>query len=188
MGISRRAYAELRGVAESAVRKAIASQRISVSPDGTIDPATADLEWDRNTDPSRLRGSPSSVAPASEPEPEAVAPAVSAPAGPAPAAGAGDPKGMSYAKIREALDLTRLQALRFKLDIEKGKYVERDKASQLFFDLARGERDAWVQWPPRIAANMAADLGVDPHKMEQVLDKYLRAQLAELAELRIDIR
>lgn len=56
------------------------------------------------------------------------------------------------------------------------------------FDLARRERDAWLNWPPRAAANMAADLGSDAHKIEVVLDKYLRAHLMEMAEIRIELR
>lgn len=42
MGLSRRAYAALRGVHESAVRKAIATGRIRTETDGTIDAAKAD--------------------------------------------------------------------------------------------------------------------------------------------------
>ena len=39
MGVSRRSYAAQRGVSEAAVRKAIATGRITTLPDGTIDPA-----------------------------------------------------------------------------------------------------------------------------------------------------
>lgn len=42
MGLSRRAYARHRGCAESAVRKALASGRIGLEPDGTIDPVKVD--------------------------------------------------------------------------------------------------------------------------------------------------
>jgi hypothetical protein len=44
MGVSRRSYAAQRGVSESAVCKAIVTGRITTLPDGTIDPARADLE------------------------------------------------------------------------------------------------------------------------------------------------
>ena len=42
--------------------------------------------------------------------------------------------------------------------------------------------------PPRVAANMAAELGVEAHALEQVLDRYLRAHLADMAEVKIDLR
>jgi len=53
MGLSIRAYAAHRGVSHTSVRKAIASGRITLGPDGTIDPAIADPDWQRNADPSK---------------------------------------------------------------------------------------------------------------------------------------
>ncbi|WP_457912289.1 hypothetical protein, partial [Acidithiobacillus caldus] len=53
MGLSVRAYAQHRGVSHTAVAKAIKAGRISVEPDGTIDPAKADAQWARNTLPSQ---------------------------------------------------------------------------------------------------------------------------------------
>lgn len=55
MGLSRRAYARHRGVSDMAVRKAIASGRIGLEADGTIDPGKADLAWDRHSDPAQAR-------------------------------------------------------------------------------------------------------------------------------------
>ncbi len=49
MGISIRAYARHRGVSHTAVEKAIAAGRITTLADGSIDAATADAEWERNT-------------------------------------------------------------------------------------------------------------------------------------------
>src|SRR5262245_13152216 len=69
MGMSRRAYARHRGVAENAVRKAIASGRIELEPDGTIDPVKADVAWSRRTDPAQQR--PQSKARPSAPAPGA---------------------------------------------------------------------------------------------------------------------
>ena len=56
MGVSRRSYAAQRGVSEAAVRKAIATGRITTLPDGTIDPGRADSEWGAQTDPAKQRG------------------------------------------------------------------------------------------------------------------------------------
>jgi hypothetical protein len=56
MGLSRRAYAALRGVHESAVRKAIATGRITLETDGTIDAAKAEAMWGSSTDPAKQRG------------------------------------------------------------------------------------------------------------------------------------
>ena len=35
---------------------------------------------------------------------------------------------------------------------------------------------------------MAAELGIEANAMEQVLDRYLRAHLAEMAEVKIELR
>ena len=47
MGLSLRAYARHREVSDAAVRKAIATGRITPEADGTVDPARADAEWAR---------------------------------------------------------------------------------------------------------------------------------------------
>ena len=62
------------------------------------------------------------------------------------------------------------------------------RALALEFRLARQERDVWVNWPARAAALMAADLGVEPAAMQKVLEKHVRAQLDDLAEVKPDLR
>lgn len=47
--MSQRQYAAHRGVARSAVQRAINEGRISTTPDGRIDASLADAEWERNT-------------------------------------------------------------------------------------------------------------------------------------------
>jgi hypothetical protein len=54
--LTRAAYARYRGVSKEAVGKAIRQGRIPVGPDGRVDPAVADLAWDRNTSPARSSG------------------------------------------------------------------------------------------------------------------------------------
>ncbi len=170
MGLSRRAYARHRGVAESAVRKAIATGRITLEKDGTIDPAKADREWERQTDPVKQ----TTRRPAGKAVDDTLAEA--GPLGPA-----------AYMRARAAREMIGAQVAKVKLAKMKGELVDRAKATALVFDLARRERDAWMNWPPRVAADMAAELGVDAHLMEQVLEHHLRRHLAELAEIEIEL-
>ena len=44
--------------------------------------------------------------------------------------------------------------------------------------------DAWLNWPARISAQMAAKLGVDPHTMHIALEAAVREHLQELGEMR----
>jgi len=178
MGLSRRAYAQHRGVSEKAVRKAIATGRITLEPDGTIDPAKADRQWKAQTDPMRRHVS-------GKPVPRA---AIKAVEDTLREAGTTAPGGeMSFLRARMANEVLKAQTARLRLQKMKGELVDRAKATALVFDLARRERDAWMNWPPRVAADMAAELGVEAHLMEQVLEHHLRRHLAELAEIEIEL-
>ena len=196
MGISRRRYAEHRGVSEKAVRKAIAAGRIRVEADGSIDPAKADADWARQTDPAMQRGPHSHRQGART----AAETAASPPMKPVPRtairavdetlreSGEGEAGQTSFMRARMANEVLKAQIARERLKEMKGESVDRARAVALVFDLARRERDAWMNWPPRVAANMAADLGVDAHLMEQVLESYLRRHLADMAEVKIELR
>jgi hypothetical protein len=198
MGLSRRAYAAHRGCSESAVRKAIATARIATEDDGTINAATADAEWGARTDPAQQRGAHARAdaartaamtaahAPAAKPVPKAAFEAVKETLR---EAGTAEPGGeVSFVRARMANEVLKAQTARVRLSKMKGELVDRARATTLVFDLARRERDAWQNWPARVAALMAADLGVEAHAMERVLEKYLRRQLGELAEIKIELR
>jgi len=70
----------------------------------------------------------------------------------------------------------------------KGELIDRAKAVAQVFKLAREERDAWVNWPARVAAVIAAELEVEPHRLHTVLERQVREHLNELAEVRPSLR
>lgn len=55
------------------------------------------------------------------------------------------------------------------------------------FKLARAERDAWLNWPSRVSAQMAAALQVDPHVLHVALDRAIRDHLNEMADIKVRI-
>ena len=174
MGLSIRAYAKTRGVSDTAVRKAIAAGRITPEADGTIDPARADSQWDRNTEPPR-EGSRS-------PAPRVAVPAEVASGGEgSPALPAG---GASLLQARTVNEVVKAQTNKVRLARLKGELVDRNQAIAHIFKLARAERDAWLNWPARISAQMAAALGVDPHTMHVALENAVREHLQELGDIR----
>lgn len=174
MGLSIRAYAKTRGVSDTAVRKAIAAGRITPEADGTIDPARADSQWDRNTEPPRV-GSRS-------PAPHVAVPAEVATGGEgSPALPAG---GASLLQARTVNEVVKAQTNKVRLARLKGELVDRNQAIAHIFKLARAERDAWLNWPARISAQMAAALGVDPHTMHVALENAVREHLQELGDIR----
>ena len=202
MGVSRRSYAAQRGVSEAAVRKASATGRITTLPDGTIDPARADSEWGAQTDPAKQRGqhakqmgsetaAGTARATVTKPVPQAAIRAVAdtlRDAGTDPGSSEATGGEVSFLRARMANEVLKAQTAKVRLGKMKAEVIDRARATAMVFDLARRERDAWLNWPPRVAANMAAELGVDAHRMEQVLDMYLRQHLTEMAEVKIERR
>ncbi len=170
MGISIRAYARHRGVTDTAVHKAIRAGRITPEADGSIDPDRADLEWARNTDTPRA-GTRKQAVKVAVPEASTDAPAL--PGG-----------GTSLLQARTVNEVVKAQTNKVRLARLKGELVDRPQAIAHVFKLARTERDAWLNWPARISAQMAATLGCDAHAMHVALEAAVREHLQELGELR----
>jgi hypothetical protein len=190
MGLSRRAYARHRGVAENAVRKAVASGRITLEADGTIDPAKADRDWASRTDPSQQRGAHAPTAEKAATTQDKAVPRAAVDAVQRTLRDSGEkPEGdVTFLRARTANEVIKAQERSVRLAKIKGELVDRARAIAAVFGLARRERDAWVQWPARVAALMANELHVDPHAMETVLDKHVRRHLAELSDVRVELR
>jgi len=177
MGISIRAYARHRGVSDAAVRKAIATGRITPEADGTLDPQRADAEWARNTEAPRT-GTRAHAVKAVVPPETATAALVGDGQAALPTGGA------SLLQARTVNEVVKAQANKVRLARLKGELVDRPQAIAHVFKLARSERDAWLNWPARISAQMAARLGVDPHTMHIALEAAVREHLQELGEMR----
>ena len=171
MGISIRAYARHRGVTDTAVHKAIRAGRITPEADGTIDADRADREWARNSDVPKA-GTRAKAAKVAVPEGGGDGPAA-LPSG-----------GASLLQARTVNEVVKAQTNKVRLARLKGELVDRPQAIAHVFKLARSERDAWLNWPARISAQMAAKLNIDPHTMHVALEAAVREHLQELGELR----
>ena len=177
-------------MSETAVRRAEKVGRIGREPDGSWDLARVKAAWSDNTDqaqqrpPERQRERPRRTA--LKPVPEAAVGAVRDTLrehGEPVSAG-----GMSFMQARTANEVLKAQERRLRLQQMKGELVDRAKAVAQVFRLGRDERDAWVNWPARVAAMIAAELEVDPHQLHTVLERQVREHLAELAEVRPSLR
>ncbi len=183
MGVSLREYARRRGVSHVAVMKAIRAGRFTPEPDGTLDPAKADAQWDARTDPARA---PERSEPAEETPPAETRPAEPRP--PVPAGESAPQGAATFTQARTAHEIAKAQRARIQVQRLREEVVDRAQATAEVFRLARRERDAWVNWPARVAALMAAELGLDAHVMQKVLEAHVRDHLTELAEIRPDLR
>lgn len=75
-------------------------------------------------------------------------------------------------------------ALLTKLEYEKedGQLVELSVAESILFSEFRKQRDAWMNWPSRVAPIMAADLGVPADRMTEVLIEHVHKHITGLGE------
>jgi hypothetical protein len=191
MGISIRSYARARGVSDTAVRKAIKAGRITAEADGTIDAAKVDVQWVSNTDQALQR----KAVPIQEPQAafeQAPQPTVKQTytrpsAEPVPPVGVPSSGGTSLLQARTANEVLKAQTNKVRLARMKGELVERSQAMAHVFRMARTERDAWLNWPARVSAQMAATLKLEPHVLHVVLEALVREHLQELGEVRVHV-
>lgn len=177
-GMSERQYALHVGLSRGAIQKAKSSGRLVLHPDGSVDAAASGLRRAETTDPSKTRKPP---APKLKPVPDAAVAAIGDTLREqglaAPAVGG----GTTFLQAKTANEVLKAQERRLRLSKLKGDLIERARAVALVFRLSRDARDAWVNWPARASALMAADLGVEPADMQKALEKHVRAHLSELA-------
>ena len=95
---------------------------------------------------------------------------------------------VTFVQARTAHEIAKAHLARLRLQRMKGELVDRARATAMVFRLAREERDSWLNWPARVAALMAADLGVDAHAVQKLVETHVRGHLAELAEIRPEFR
>ena len=157
--MSLRLYAKHRGVALSAVQKAIQTSRISTLPDGQIDPAVADVEWERNTKP--------------------YAPAVSRRIDQDEDEGGGF-GASQYTKARAIRE--HYQARLAKLDYEEriGKLISKDEVQVASFNKFRQFRDNLLNIPDRLSAMLAAES--EAAAVHQILTSEIRKALNDFSD------
>jgi hypothetical protein len=185
-GMSERQYAAHAGLSRGAIQKAKATDRLVLFPDGSIDATASYAKRAATTDPSKQRNS--SPRRKLKPVPDAALSAVGDTLRENGLTTTTTAGGTTFLQAKTANEVLKAQERRLRLQKMKEELVDRSRATALVFRLARQERDAWVNWPGRVAALMASELGVEAAAMQQVLERHARAHLEELAELRPELR
>ncbi len=158
MGVSRRSYAAQRGVSEAAVRKAIATGRITTLPDGTIDPARADSEWGAQTDPAKQRGqhakqmgantaAGTARAAATKPVPQAAIRAVAdtlRDAGTDPGSPEATGGEVSFLRARMANEVLKAQTAKVRLEKMKADVIDRARPTAMEQGRDTAHGGAWA--------------------------------------------
>ena len=164
MSLSLRAYARRRNVSHTAVQKAVQAGRITLQPDGSIDPDQADAQWAESTRAYSFQGSqatPSMSTTADKPQ----------------------VSQDTYLQARATNEILKVQRQKLKLQAERDELIDRKTVVDQVLRLGRIERDAWLQWPARIASELAATLSIDAHTLHIELEKYVKKHLTQLATI-----
>jgi pyruvate/2-oxoglutarate dehydrogenase complex dihydrolipoamide acyltransferase (E2) component len=179
MSMSLHAYARHRGVALSAVQKAIATGRIHPEPDSSIDPIKADAQWDRHT-----RTAQPTTPRVTTPRPPPIAQHASQPAAPPPMPQASDDaRGVDYHKARAVRETYSARLAKLEFEERTGKLISKDEVDIKYFQLARQLRDRMQQIPRKVAPEIVALVVADPdvRGVTDILDVAIREALEDLA-------
>lgn len=177
--LTKAAYARRKGVNRSAITRAVAYGRVVLDESGLVMVEASDHAWEA----MRSKAAPGADASPLSAAVQAWLDDDDLVLGPLP-----QPAGaMSFQDARTANEALKVHEKRMRLEKLRGEVVDRARATALVEGLARQERDSWAGWPARVAALMAADLGVDPGAMRQVLEAHVGQHLAELPAVEVDL-
>ncbi len=166
--ITQAEYARRRGVAKSAVARAVAERRITLI-DGKVDPVVADVQWEHNTR-ARADGGRSTTTPA----PGAVPPALPTSEPVAPTAGDGGYSANRARREQYEADMAQMKMLEQQGDLVRVAEVRAEMAKRI------GQvRTNMLQIPARLAPLLAAES--DQAVVYAMLDAELRSALGAAA-------
>lgn len=179
-GIGIREFARRDECDDKLVRRAIQSGRLVAFSDGTLNPALVGSGW-RKTNRQNTTIADKPVRTESAPTTPALTPDVESELdGFVTRLLAGQFSTLVEAeRVKEnALALKHVLAARR----EAGTLIEIEAAESVLFDIFRAARDAWLSWPMRVGALIAADLGLEADKITEVLTAHVHQHLTDLGE------
>lgn len=199
--VTRREFARLERCDEKQVRRALERGLLTADSEGKLDPTLVGSGWRKPRADSREPASPGprkvrtlggedNKNVRSDVRTNVRTVPTSEAAGQAPELPAGGPvgQGTAGATLRQAIAhkedyAGRLKELEYRQ--KSGDLVELSLARQVLFNEFRAARDAWLNWPTRFAALIAADLGIEQvDRVADVLASYVHKQLKTLGEPR----
>lgn len=181
---SQREVARRLGISHTALQKAQRAGRIAPEADGAWDVEKVRARLADSSDPVRKTATLVQPAPPVAARPATPPPLAAPPAAPDPLPRAAQ---NTFHDARTANEVLKAQERRLRLDERKGKLVDKARALLLVHRLAKEERDAILAWPARVAAEMAAELGIDAHRLQTMMDTRLREHLAARHDVRVSV-
>ena len=153
---STREAARRLGVSDTAIHKAERSGRIAREPDG---------QWDIDKTRRRLVETADPVR----------SPLVTG-------GGGGGAEGTPFARLKVAQLALKVEAQRLALDETKRRLLDVTEANAALDEIGSTMRDALLNWPARVSGLIAAEMGVDPHLLQTILQSHINDLLTEAAD------
>jgi hypothetical protein len=93
-----------------------------------------------------------------------------------------------YAAAQTALEQLKVHEKALKLQQTSGTLIDREKANAVAFEMMKRVRESWEQWPARVAPEMAKELKVTDHAMQQALQRAVKTNIASVSFEAEDVR
>lgn len=184
--ITQAEYARRRELNKSTISRQVRDKIIPTHGDRRlIDPDEADKAREINTDPSRgRRKEVASNATDATPQTDATTKSKFGSAqDPKPERKASRRNGDSgsYADARAYGQELKNQQSEIELARLRGELIDRDAVRKSMAELAQAAVGAWIQWPARVYAEMAAELSVDSATLHQILERHVRMHAEDIS-------
>jgi hypothetical protein len=182
-GVSITEFAQRAGVSHTTVSTAVRAGRLTLLPEGGIDPKLLRTKWRAGAKPKRAAAPPPKKSAAPEPELNADGTPKKKRGRPlqrptdAPPTSASEFAAVTLQKERSLAGLRQLE-----YEQRAGVLITIETSRRVLFEQARGARDHWLNWPARVAPLLAADLGVEPADALRVLTKLVHAHVSAMGE------
>jgi len=86
------------------------------------------------------------------------------------------------ARLKVAQLALKVEAQRLSVDETKRRLVDVTEANAAFDEIGSTMRDALLNWPARVSGVIAAEISVDPHLLQTILQSHINELLTEAAD------
>jgi len=91
-------------------------------------------------------------------------------------------EGTPFARLKVAQLALKVEAQRLSLDETKRRLLDVTEANAALDEIGSTMRDALLNWPARVSGLIAAEMGVDPHLLQTILQSHINDLLTEAAD------
>ena len=96
--------------------------------------------------------------------------------------GGSSAEGTPFARLKVAQLALKVEAQRLSLDETKRRLIDVTEANTALDEIGSTMRDALLNWPARVSGLIAAEISVDPHLLQTILQSHINDLLTEAAD------